>query len=54
MDLPAGQTVFPVIPEFSWPADVGSLNHIRFWGALLTPEGGLLGQFDMEEWGYGP
>jgi len=55
MDFPSGQTVIHIVPAFDWPANAGALNHIRFWGALLTPTlDGILGAFDMEEWGYGP
>ncbi len=38
--------------NFTWPEVSGYAFGLRFWGALLTPENQLLGDYDLVEWGY--
>jgi len=50
--LGSGSIIELTIMEFIWPAVDGFAYGLRFWGALLTPENQLLGDYDMIEWGY--
>lgn len=48
----SGSVITREILTFIWPEVQGYAFGLRFWGALLTPENQLLGEFDMIEWGY--
>jgi len=51
VNLQPGETEFEIIPEFTWPAGVGALSGIAFWGALLDIElTQILGHFDHVIW----
>lgn len=48
-----GMQVVTVIPEFSWPSNVGTANGLMFHAALLTPDmNALMGQMDSWEFGW--
>ncbi len=38
--------------EFEWPQVQGSARNLKFWAALVDPEGNIFGSYDMVEWGY--
>ncbi len=47
-----GTTHFGIF-DFVWPeGDVGSATDLRFWGAVLTSDGQLYGQYDFVTFGY--
>ncbi|MCD4654986.1 hypothetical protein K8T06_13760, partial [bacterium] len=52
MYLSEGSVIEKTIFNFIWPEVQGSAFGLKFWGAILTPENQLLGDFDMLEWGY--
>jgi len=47
-----GSSIEKTIFNFIWPDVQGSASGLKFWGALLTPGGELLGNYDVIEWGY--
>ncbi len=51
--LPPGQTMIPVVPEFSWPSGIPASAGIRFHAALLTPDmRDLIGSIDTWEFAW--
>lgn len=53
-DVPNGYTSYEILPDFYWPAGVGSAAGLRFYGALLTPDlSSIFGLYDVEEFSFG-
>jgi hypothetical protein len=53
IDLETGDQIFEIIPPFIWPAGVGSLDGLRFWGAITDFQLiRLLGEMAEYEFSY--
>lgn len=51
--LPPGETMLAVLPEFTWPTDVGAAHGIYFYAAMTNPGmTALYGQMDMFAFGW--
>ncbi|MBN1297883.1 hypothetical protein JXA80_13990 [bacterium] len=48
--LPAAHIISEPIMDFTWPAGVGTLFGLRFWGALLYSPSQALIMYDVIEW----
>lgn len=50
--LSQGSVIEDTVFSFVWPEVEGYALGLKFWGAAVTPEGELVGTYDMIEWGY--
>jgi hypothetical protein len=54
IEVAHGTSTYPIIGEFVWPSEVGSMNGLIFWGALLNQDlTEVVGEFGYWVFGYG-
>jgi len=52
--LNIGETIVVVLPEFRWPAGVGSVGGVKWYAGILNPEiTEIVGEFDQFTFGWG-
>ena len=52
--FPQGETVVPVLPQFTWPSGAGSLTGVHWYAALFDPGmQSLFGDMDIYTFGWG-
>jgi len=54
INVPTGISPVEIIPEFTWPSDVGEMDGLVFWGALVDPGfTTVLGEIGSWRFSYG-
>jgi hypothetical protein len=55
IDLEPGKFELSILPEFTWPAESGSMSGITWYAAMTDPQiQALFGEMDVWTFGWGP